>query len=340
MQLRRLLALSAATLLSAIVAALLTVLLTATDIEEPWNIVVASETARLMRLTFAGALGVALVLGLPFYLFLESKRRTSAVYCALGGFLVGAFSAGVLAVIFLFGMDNASTGGRATVISGVPTLAGWLEAGQAAGLVGLFGLAGGLAFWLALRLSGEAPKPSAGLGAQSLTARQWSVASAASLATCAVLLLPTMVTDDSCHNLFRDGRRSVVPQISAHMKLTSEDWPTLWQTFVDVGAVHSLSFRADEKLRDGRILWRNLSLCNETGVTIEAMDKPWLEKIKSSVAGQGISLSIFELKAGSGWNPLARDLLGKIEERWPGKTTFDGPQGTNISLDEALRGRR
>jgi hypothetical protein len=233
------------------------------------------------------------------------------------------------------------------VANGVPTLAGWIEYIYATGWTGLLGLAGGLSFWTAMRLSGQIAGKSNGPEAQSRYGRaaSWSVASAGVLLACTIILLPTMVRDSSCHNLFRDGRASIGPQIYGNIGLRQEDWPALKQTFVDFGETHSLSFRSDEQVQRGKINWRDLNLCNDAGIVIKALDRPWLARmprlaqIDPSFANQGISFSVYELKPGSDWEPLARELLNRIDRAWPQKTTFRGPDGRLISVEQALRGR-
>jgi hypothetical protein len=122
---RRTIILWSATLLAAVVVALLFIGLAAKDIEESWNIVVVSELFVLLRLTFLVALAHAIVLGLPLFLFLRAKSRVGIVACAFGGFVVGAAGPAVLGLLGLFGGSyNAWSGGRATVVNGVPTLLG------------------------------------------------------------------------------------------------------------------------------------------------------------------------------------------------------------------------
>jgi hypothetical protein len=332
-------------LASALLAALATTLLfitpTLRQIEEPWNIVVVSQTLALLRTTFIVTLAHAFILGIPLFLALRSITSTGAITCALGGLLLGAMPFGALALVSMIGLQSASTGGKATVVNGVPTLAGWIEYAYAVGSIGLLGLAGGLTFWVAMRVSDqligrpnrtEAQPRKFGRGA-------WSVVSAAVVLACAVFLLPSIVKDDSCHNLFRGARTSVGPQINADLTLSAEDWPTLTHIFVDFGAIHSLSFRGDEQIRRGTLMWRDLNLCSEVGVNIDAVDRPWLAQINSPLADRGIQFSVYELKPGSDWKLLAGDLLNRIDRTWPRRTTFRGPNGEVISVEEALKGR-
>jgi hypothetical protein len=332
----------ASALLAAVIATLLFIIPTLVQIEVPWNIVVVSQVLTLTRTTFIVAAAHALVLGLPLFLLVHSMKRVGVATCALGGFLIGAVPSGVFILISMIGLHSASSGGKPTVINGVPTLAGWIEYAYAVGSAGWFGLTGGLTFWGAMRLSGQIAGKRNEPEAQSseLRASSWSVVSVAALLTCATLILPSAVMDNSCHNLLRDGRTSIGPQFSADLKLPAEDWPTLRQIFVDFAAAHSLCLRSDEHVQDRNIMWRDLNLCNEAGINIDALDQPWLTQINSSLADRGINFRVFALKPSSDWKPLARDLLNRIDMAWPQKTTFRGPDGKVLSAEEALKGRQ
>ena len=333
-----------ATLLAAVVVALLLLGMAAKEIEEPWNIVVVSELFPLLRLAFLVALANAVILGLPLFLFLRSKSRVGIVACTLGGFVVGAVGPAVLGLLGMLGGGsyNAWSGGRATVVNGVPTLLGWAEYAQSVGFFGLIGLAGGLTFWLTMRLSGQIPPEPRAADAPAGTSRavSWTIAATAISSTCAVLLLPSVIKDNSCHNLFRDGRLSIGPQIYADLKLTPEDWPVLSQISTDFAAAHSLSLRRDQKIRRGQLMWRTLDLCNEAGVKIQITDMTWLEGMPRLPANiKGVKLNIFEFKADSGWNPLAHELVDKISAKWPEKIVFRGRSGKPVSEAEAFQGQ-
>jgi hypothetical protein len=340
MRFRQIILLLAAVLLSAVTVTLLITLVTLAQIEEAWNIIVVSEGFALTRTTLVLCLAHAIVLGLPLVFALRAKDRLGIVWCALAGFLVGALPFGIMALTSMYGVESASTGGTPTVVDHVPTLAGWIEYAYNVGFIGLFGLAGGITFWAAARLSGlNVPRSNETPPAESRV-RSAGMVSLAVVLTAAIFVLPVVIRDNSCHNLFRDGRRSIGPQIAAEIKLPAEDWPTLKQMFIAFGAAHDLSFRDDQQVRRGDLMWRSLSLCSEAGVTIQAIDRPWLARINSPLAERGIALSIFELKSGSAWNAVARDLLAKMEAAWPHGVIFRGGDGKMISEEQALQGRR
>jgi hypothetical protein len=334
-----------ATLLAAVVVALLLLGMAAKEIEEPWNIAVVSELFPLLRLTFLVAFAHAVVLGLPLFLFFRSKSRVGIVACALGGFVIGAVGPAALGLLGLFGNAsyNAWSGGRATVVNGIPTLLGWAEYAQSLGFFGLIGLAGGLTFWLIMRLSGQIlPGPGAAeTPPEPSRAVSWTIAATAISSTCAVLLLPNVVVDNSCHNLFRDGRSSFGPQIYADLSLTAEDWPALTLIFTDFAAAHSLSLRRDQQIRRRQLMWRTLDLCNEAGVKIEIRDMTWLDGMPRLPAGiKGAKLNISEFKADSDWKPLAHELVDKISSTWPEKIIFRGRGGETVSETKAFKGRQ
>jgi hypothetical protein len=364
----RTIALWSAALLAATGATLAVVIPVAATIEEPWNIAVVSQLLVLLRLTFIVALLHAVMLGLPLFLVLRARFSVGVVACALGGFGIGAIGIALLGLFGMFGNGsyNASTGGVPTIVNGVPTLAGLLEYAVGVGEMGLIGLVGGLIFWLAMRLSGQlTSQPSAEEPySEKLPGIPRIVAASAIISTCAALILPSVVTDNSCHNPFRDGRTSLLPQIYVDVNLTAEDWPALAQIFTDFGAAHALSIRGDQEIRNGQLMWRSLDLCNEDGISIKIEDRLWLDhmpppppdrfkdvsdSVKKDLSDRikhandrlkGIKLEVYELRPGSGWSSLTHDLLEKIETRWPQKIAFEGGDGKAISEAEALKGRQ
>lgn len=96
-----------------------------------------------------GAYPSALVFGLPTYAFLSQRVSPTWLNCSLAG----AFVAGVPWILLMLlgpAADQASIGGKATVIDGTTTLYGWLLHLQFVGLIALFGSLAGLLFWTIL----------------------------------------------------------------------------------------------------------------------------------------------------------------------------------------------
>ncbi|WP_448043182.1 hypothetical protein [Bradyrhizobium liaoningense] len=315
-----------AALLAAFAATLAFVIPFLMQVEESINIVVVTQILNLTMTTFMVATVHAVLFGLPLFLLVRRKRsHVGIVACALGGFVVAALPFGVLALMSMLSVQTASSNGKPTIVNGVPTLLFWIEYIRTVGLTALLGLVGGLAFWAAMQ-SGSGP-------------RSWTVVSAAALLTCGVFILPVVVRDRSCHNLVRDSRTSLRPQVHANLKVPPEDWTKLEQTFAEFGQAQALSTRRDLHIRDGNIMWRSVSLCNDAGVSISVGDEPWVARIHPARADEGMTLSIYSLKPSWDWKPLAHLLLGEIEKIWPEKTTFRGPSGQILSFEDAMKGR-
>lgn len=332
----------AALLLSAIPPTVVSLILFSAQIEEPWNIVVASQVLSSARITFVVALAHAFLLGLPLFMFLRAVRRVGVLSCVAGGFLVAAIPAAVFGLSGMLGLQSASTGGVATVINGMPTLAGWMEYATGVGVMGLYGALGGLTFWLAImparRLVGVDDRPD--MPSRGVDFASWGLGSLSVLLTSAVILLPVAVKDNSCHNLFRDGRNGIGPQLFAQIQLNDEEWNDLAQILGDFGRAHSLSLRHDEQIHNGMLLWRDVNLCNEAGLNIDALDRPGLAQLGSPPPElQGVMFSVYELKQGTDWAAASRELMELLQARWPDKLTFRGTDGKAISLEEALKGR-
>jgi hypothetical protein len=338
---RQFLALLAAAFLGALASAALVSVLTLSRIEERWNIGVVSEILVFTKLIFLVTLAHALVLGLPGYFLLRSRCLIGIVSCGGAGFAIGATPFGAMALFSMLVTQDSSSGGKATVINHVPTVAGWIEYVSSVGYIGLLGLFGGVTFGIVIWWCGLRTQAANGNQAipREFPWRSRTVILFATILTGTVCGLPHLVRDTSCHNIFRDGRTSVNPQIAADINLTADDWTSLKQIFLDFGGMNGLAFRGDEQMRDGRLMWRTLNLCNEAGITIVVRDEAWLTHIHSPLANRGMELEIFELKRDSGWQPLARDLVEKLDAEWPNRLTYRGPQGHAIPKEEALKGR-
>ncbi|WP_237055153.1 hypothetical protein [Microbulbifer sediminum] len=95
--------------------------------------------------------GFVLLLGLPAY-FVLRKFRLVRWWSTLGaGFCLAAMPMAVLTWPLKYSelKTSASVNGVQTMMDGVPTLAGWLQFTQGVLFLGVCGLVGALAFWLA-----------------------------------------------------------------------------------------------------------------------------------------------------------------------------------------------
>jgi hypothetical protein len=86
--------------------------------------------------------------------FYSAKQWTRLGAVIVGAFLIAALPGGLLAWPMNPSLKTtASVDGVATIVDGVPTLAGWLSYLKLLGIAGSLGAVGGLVFWLTLRCS-------------------------------------------------------------------------------------------------------------------------------------------------------------------------------------------
>jgi len=262
----------------------------------------ASGPPRILSLAFSVALSHALVLGLPAALLFHYFRLRSLVWTAVAGFAIGALPVTALILWTWSGPFNTWTGRTPTVISGVPTWAGILEYAMFVGGAGFLGIAGAAAFRATLAVCGAAT-----INASPPHTRRGAVlASVAVVAAIIVFEIPEITKDRSCHNMFRDGRTSVVPRASLELSLPVEERPKLATVLEQFAAFHGLQFRAEPPTRPPYF-----SLCNEGGLVI---------------TGQGLGgefmIGVHYLGNDDAWQPATRELIAELNRGWTGRLQF------------------
>jgi hypothetical protein len=302
-------------------------------------------TIKIMPSAFIVALGHAIVLGLPVFLFLRSRRRANGIMAAAGGFMVATLPFAFIHLL-MGGAGNvtASTNGVPTIVQGVRTLAGWLEFGELALILGALGALAGETFWVVLRISGGIDTGTADHAtAPGQAQRRRSMVSTTALAGLAVLLsgsvlaIPSITKDRTCHNLLRD-RSFIVPQVVMRLQVEPADWPELMHLFRDFGAVHALSFRDQSHEQPGTVQVLGLSLCNEAGIAVTSHEQRWAsQKIRTLGVNGGVFVGVYETREHSGWQAPAREIIDQMEAAWPGKLSFQDGGGHTIPKPEQLR---
>jgi hypothetical protein len=285
---------------------------------------------KLMPLVLGVAVAHATLLGLPLFLFLRRKGWANALSSACAGFVIGAVPLGAVAWPRPPPGSRASVNGVPTIVDGATTLAGWLYYGKLPVFLGLIGALSGLVFWFTLRWSGQStlsarmvgrsPHPGPGPTAPG---RASPLAAIALLLTGAVAAIPEIAKDRTCHNLFRDGRRTgVAPMANIQLDVDLKEWPKLIQIFEKFAAAHDLSFRNSSQSKAGIAEMLYLSLCNEKGVNVSVIDQRWASRNYASFAKGGSYLTVYELQANSGWERIAQGLVSELDSTWPGRVRF------------------
>lgn len=103
-----------------------------------------------------GAYPTAFIIGLPAFFMLRRHVDATIINCAATGAVVAALPWLVLAL--LSRPDNASIGGRSTVINGSLTAYGWLMNFYYVGQIALLGTIAGALFWFIAAAGSRAGK--------------------------------------------------------------------------------------------------------------------------------------------------------------------------------------
>jgi hypothetical protein len=293
-------------------------------------IVGISGPVNLMPLVLGVAVAHATLLGLPLFLFLRKRGWANAPSSACAGFVISAVPLGAIAWPRPPPGSRASVNGIPTVVDGATTLAGWLYHGKLLVLLGLIGALSGVVFWSTLRWVGQSTLASRAVGGSKVpvegstpSSRAMSLAAIALMITGAIAAIPEIARDRTCHNMFRDGRRTgVAPQANIQLDVDLKEWPKLIQIFEKFGPAHDLSFRNSSQSKPGIVEILYLSLCNDQGVNVRVSDQRWASRNYAPLVRGGTNLIVYELRADSGWERIAQGLISELDSTWPGRVRF------------------
>jgi len=289
-----------------------------------------------LPITLGVTLAHATLLGLPVALVFRAKQWMRLGPILAAAFLVGTTPGGILALLSMGGTMSASVDGLPTIVNGVPTWVGWKQYGMVVGALGGLGAVGGFIFWLTLKIGSPTADPS-DHPKTSVNPRIAVVLAGIAIAASAVVFaIPSITKDRSCHNLFRDGRKSAEPKVSIDLDLTMDDWPAVTAFIKDFAAAHSMSFR-DSSRSQSDVNARHLNSCTEEGIVIDAMEPVWTRKGYSHAPHlMGLPIWVYAAREDASWEGVSRELIAALESRWPGKLRFRDRMGNVVSESEVL----
>ncbi len=274
-----------------------------------------------VQFTFFIALAHALLLGLPFFKSFSARGRVNLANCVGMGAIIGAAPTGFLSLLSAFGTTSASRGGIATIVNGVPTLAGVLDLIGIIASASAIGAAAGLGFWLTLRASGAyGPdcrpavrdfvfEPPLTLGRRPGII----LAAGTALAVLFVMALPTITKDRSCHNLFRDGRTSAAPALVLDLQVDDGELSAVAAALEGLAQSHGMSVRWGSRWNAQAPAY-DISFCREPGLVVKLQDRRWVSANLPTFPAP-TSISLFTTDASIAWQPAARDIATQLEQR-------------------------
>lgn len=294
---------------------------------------ISGNAAQMLPVAFAVSLGHALILGVPAALLSRRKRWDRLWIAVAGAALIGMLPVGILTWPF-----NPSRRGFSSVdgvvqeVDGIPSLAGWISYVELLAGLAVLGAIGGLIFWSTLRGCGLIPvdaqarlRPRFGLGLALL-----AVAASGSVAA-----LPMISADRSCHNVFRNGLRSVSAVINIDLDIAQAEWRDLAKLLEQFGQSRKMSFLDLSQSQASTVDTLYLSLCAEDGRVISVNEQLW-HTGHLSPSNRGVGVVIYDPRGTHDWPALARELVAALEDKWRGKVRFRDPGGRLVPAPPEL----
>jgi hypothetical protein len=264
----------------------------------------------------------AAILGIPTYLAIRDANRVNWKSAVVAGFVVGA----IIPAIMIFSgpsADQASIGSVATVVDGSYTVAGWRQNVMFVGGLGLLGSFGALTFWFSikyLRSTKNSPQGTASQ-AQPPTRRGVALGFVALATIGAVIAIPEITRDRTCHNPLRSGDNSIAPVAGFDLKVGPDQWERAEKIIRTFGTEGDWSILSDVRPADD-FKWFQMSLCRELGTQIS---------VNGIVAFGTVGITIVQPQGGESWRGPFAELLRRIESEWPQSVEFQGPQGQKVT---------
>jgi hypothetical protein len=294
---------------------------------------ISGRADAILPLAFAISLGHALFLGIPMAWVHRAKQWDRLWSAIAGAALIGIAPVGFMTWPFRpWTRGMSSVDGVVTWVDGFPTWAGWLSYLEILAGASALGAIGGLICWLILRACGLVPadartqfKPRLGL----------LLASLAVAASGSVAALPRLTMDRSCHNVFRDGRRSVSPVVNIDLDIAPADWPALAKLLEQFGLAHQMSFRDLSQSQPSTVDMLYLSLCAEDAPVISVNEQHWLVG-ELPTGDRGVGVVMYDPRGNHDWHPLARDLIAALDGKWSDKVRFRNGEGRLVPMPAEL----
>jgi hypothetical protein len=143
---------------------------------------------------------------------------------------------------------------------------------------------------------------------------------------------PRRPKDMSCHNPFRYGGTVVSPQEDIDLGVDEDQWPALTELLKDFARRRDWDFRDSSVVIPGDVTNIGMSLCAENSLRILVLENHWKTTHAYDHPGKFTPVVLYGGVAPDVWQPVARDLVGDLEVKWPGKVRFVDRDG-NIRSD-------
>ncbi|MEH6542675.1 MAG: hypothetical protein V7721_01930 [Porticoccaceae bacterium] len=283
-----------------------------------------SLSTRIVFYAFLMTAAHSVLLGLPFSLILNKFNRITQVTSLIGGFVVGSIGVGIWAWPLKYSelKTNAWRGakGTQTMIDGVPTPAGWMDYLLLVGLFGFFGLIGGSIFWAFLSKFVEFGAFRKGrFSFQALEWRNRIAVLAPFVIVVAVIAIPMIGKDRTCHNMFKDttffdSDHSVSPKVLYKIGIDGSEWQLIQTLFEEFATSNGMSFRngSIDHGPDHKGLY--LSLCNEQGTNVSITRYKFVDSDRLDME---LNVPVYSVSENANWKSISMKLDQMLRTAFP-----------------------
>lgn len=276
------------------------------------------------------------LLATPIFMYLNNKNKVSFLKCLLFGYLIGSLPIAIF-IFPLSGQGSYSTvNDVATLIDGIPTLAGWRHYFLSFSYFGIIGSSVGIIFWVVLNYYTR--KRIQTLASFVTSPSGWVTAGLIAF----VILIPNATKDRSCHNPLRDGKSSIGPVLSIQINVSIDEWRQVRKIFSAFANKNSLSFKDSSESRSQAVKLLRLSMCLETGVLIKTNEQRWASNdfVPAMAARDGVGVYIYSPSEADNWQSLASLLIEEFEDQFPSGISFWDEKGHSIDRSETQLGEK
>jgi hypothetical protein len=174
--------------------------------------------------------------------------------------------------------------------------------------------------------------------------KRWAIAIAAlAVATASGWFLVnrdghSVAQDTSCHNPFRNGATRVSPKFVADVAIGDDEWDSLTRVLSEFARDRAWDFKDTSRVRPGVLRALYLSLCNDS-LRISVEEQRWARNdYAPAIAGRGVNVAIYGDVPQSEWETVAKEVVSKLEVRWPHKVRFLDGDGYFVERPSFLEG--
>lgn len=146
--------------------------------------------------------------------------------------------------------------------------------------------------------------------------------------------------DATCHNPFVGGVKRVSAILRLDLKVSNDEWPALTDELLRFGQDLGWSTRNTSQVQPGVVKTLEISLCRSDRLSVFVNEQRWARNgYANSTPSWGVAVNMYGDVPANSWQPVGRELVKRLDLRWPGKVKFKNGDGYEVEPPEFLSQR-